>query len=158
MRCFIGSPVNINDIYNSINYSGKKTQEALLHITYYFLGEINNSFLNEICSKIISLKIKKFNVNINGIHGFPDDKHARILYLKIDPGYINYVSDEIVKTINLTPHRFNPHITIYRFKKFTKIIKTDIKFNIIIDKICLYESIFNEKRIYNELCSNTLQN
>jgi len=82
MRCFIGSPININDIYNSINYNGKKTQETLLHITYYFLGEIDNSFLNEICSKFISLKIKKFDVNINGIHGFPDDKHTPYYILK----------------------------------------------------------------------------
>jgi len=158
MRCFIGSPVNINDVYNSINYNDKKIQEALLHITYYFLGEIDNSFSNEICSKFTSLKIKKFNVSINGIHGFPDDKHARILYLKIGPGYINHIYDEIVSTINLPPHSFNPHITIYRFKKFTKIIENNIKFNITINKICLYESIFNDKRIYNELCCDVLQN
>ena len=105
-----------------------------------------------ICSKINSFDIKKFVITINGIHGFPDDRHIRILYFSIDSAYMDNVYNEITSKINLKKGTFNPHITIYRFKSFHKIIKNDVKFDIAIDRICLYKSIFNEKRIYNELC------
>ncbi len=153
MRCFLGSPLNIDEnIYNSINYDGKKTDRELLHITYYFLGEIDKLYSNYVCSKINSLDIKKSEITVNGIHGFPNDRRARILYFSIDSEDVNNIYKKLVDEINLKKYNFIPHVTIYRFKKFHEVIKSDIKFDITIDRVCLYNSIFKEKRIYNELC------
>ncbi|WP_175266555.1 hypothetical protein [Acidiplasma cupricumulans] len=53
MRCFIASPVTLSqELYNGIQLPGKKVDLNLLHITYYFLGNIDKKICKMVCDII----------------------------------------------------------------------------------------------------------
>jgi len=107
-----------------------------LHITLFFLGEVDEKLLDELKGALLSVakKTKPFMASIGDVAGFPETNHARIAYLSIKRGKIEIVRlfKDIEKSIgdkfNKENREYIPHITIGRVKK-GKVNMKGIKFS-----------------------------
>ncbi len=113
-------------------------------------GNVNSKKINEISKKLRNVEYNKINTKITGIDGFPDRNHATIIYLSLDSDVIP-LFNKIMELFEIKNRFFVPHITLYRLKKWVKIKDLNLNYNIIIDSVCLYESIYDKKRKYNPL-------
>ncbi len=151
LRVFIGSKINIGqDFYDSFNLHGKKIEISLLHLTYYFFGNIENKQIDAISKKMENLEYNKIHTKINGLDGFPNRNRAKIAYLTLDYNVIP-LFQKIMETLDIKNRFFIPHITLYRMKKMVKVKVVHANYDVVIDSVCLYQSIFDAKRIYNPL-------
>ncbi len=156
-RCFVASPVNIEyDLLKNIEFHGKPVSPEIMHITYYFYGNINDTKIEGICQGISKISFKRFNIKITGLGAFPSKKDARIVYLSIKSDELMLLQKQIVNLLSIQSHDFIPHITLYRSKTPVKLPDIKLNYDCEITKVCLYESIFQNKRIYNELCCKNM--
>jgi 2'-5' RNA ligase len=131
-----------------INWVAKKN----LHLTVKFLGEIDESRLEEVKNSLRAIKFKSFEVTLCKFGAFPDFKFPNVLWVGLKP------EQDIVKLAQLVDSetllfssadtKFKAHLTIGRVKsikfkdKFTKKLESisvkEIPFKI--DKFSLYKS------------------
>ncbi|WP_337860421.1 2'-5' RNA ligase family protein [Ferroplasma sp.] len=150
-RIFIGSKTDIDqEFYDSLVFPGKKTNISLLHLTYYFFGDINESKITEIIEKMMYIKYSKINTKITGIGGFPSNDHARIIYLSLAIDVIPFFNN-LMDILNVKNKNFVPHITLYRSKNYINIKTIQLNYSVVIESVCLYQSIFDGKRQYKPL-------
>ncbi|KJE49488.1 hypothetical protein SE19_02505 [Acidiplasma aeolicum] len=158
MRCFIASPVTLSqELYNGIQLPGKKVDLNLLHITYYFLGNIDKKYAKMVCDIIKNIDEGAVKIHIKGLSGFPKKEGANIGYLDITGNGLDKIYYDIINSLGVKNNNFKPHITIYRFKRKLELPEIKINCEIKIDRVCLYNSIFNGKRIYEEMCCAMLK-
>ncbi|AAT43208.1 RNA 2',3'-cyclic phosphodiesterase [Picrophilus oshimae] len=156
-RCFIASPVNIGDeILNNIEFHGKPVSPDIMHITYYFYGNINETKIERICSDLLKIDFKRFKIKITGLGAFPSKRDARIVYLSIKSDELMMLQRQISRLLSLSSKDFIPHITLYRSKTPVKLPDVKLDYDYEITKVCLYESIFENKRIYREICCKNM--
>lgn len=133
MRTFIGIEIpfeakrKIFEVEKKI-FKGKRIKGVEinnLHITLFFLGEVNENALDEIKNALhtAAKKSKPFMASIGDVDGFPETNHARIVYLSIEKGKLEI--KKLFKNIEASlgdkfkgeEREYIPHITIGRVKK-----------------------------------------
>ncbi|MEM0283112.1 MAG: RNA 2',3'-cyclic phosphodiesterase [Sulfolobales archaeon] len=102
----------------------KPVEDENIHITIRFLGSIDRTTLDmvkKIIDKLASLK--RFNIHIKGVGGFPSISRPRVLWVGIEEGFENLREIRGYIDLNLRglrvhedQHEFLPHITIARVK------------------------------------------
>jgi|BEDMetMinimDraft_2_1075160.scaffolds.fasta_scaffold06202_4 2''-5'' RNA ligase len=142
MRCFIAVDISddkiierLNNVASMLNLRGvKPVERENLHITLKFLGEINESFVEELKIALKKVKFMKFNVHVYGLGAFPKINNPRVIWAGIKEGFqelitlYNLVNDSI-KNEGLRFEKdkeFHPHVTLARVK-FRENIKEVIK-------------------------------
>lgn len=175
MRLFVGIKLENyikEKIYtNFINIPKcyKLTKIDNLHITLFFLGEVDEVFVSEIINKIkfaIAYK-SKIRVTLNKTGQFPEKGKAKIIYITGNNGekelkkMANSIRDNLIefrekKSNKVKEEEFKFHITIGRLNEKEKFIQyklpeiDDIIFEI--DSISLFKSELTPNGpIYNEL-------
>lgn len=123
MRCFISIdiPENIKEEIKKIqeqlpDFTGKKIESENLHLTLKFLGEINDDKLEEIKKRLVNIKFKKFEAEINSIGVF-SEKIIRIVWMHLtNCDGLQKEIDKSLKGIFESEQRFMSHLTIARVK------------------------------------------
>ncbi len=95
-------------------------EEAQLHITLRFVGEVDNTITEKITYSLKSALIPPFSLALKGVGHFPSRKIPRILWAGIldNPELIRLQSkiERSVISTGIEPYKrkFHPHITIAR--------------------------------------------
>lgn len=98
----------------------KWTNDAQLHITLRFIGEVNNDTTEKVALSLNSAIVAPFNLTLKGVGHFPPRKEPRILWVGIadNPELIrlqNKIERAVISTgIEPETRKFHPHITIAR--------------------------------------------
>jgi 2'-5' RNA ligase len=96
------------------------TEEAQLHITLRFIGEVDNIITEKIANSLKSALISPFNLTLKGVGHFPPRKIPRILWVGIaDNLELIRLQNKIERSVTSTgieadTRKFHPHITIAR--------------------------------------------
>jgi len=139
MQCFIGIPIPErcgNEIKNSLDsaFASRRLPGRLVapldyHITLRLLGQTTEDGRKRIAECIRQSKLTSpFSLVTGGLDGFPDEKHAKVLWLNFRSGLrhvgtlreeINWISE--LHEVPEEPFHFDPHITIARCNPATDI-------------------------------------
>jgi 2'-5' RNA ligase len=126
VRCFIGYllPEEVKDDIAKLQEEMKKwpmkckfVERENLHLCFSFLGEIDETKLNEIGKKLdfLSGKFKKIEAEIDGLIAIPNQNYIRVLALKvIENESLKEVYKEVVREIGGDSKP--AHITLCRVK------------------------------------------
>jgi 2'-5' RNA ligase len=117
---------------------GNYTEPENLHLTLKFLGEIEETKIEEVKKKLAEIKIKRFSVKL-GSFGLFSKKSFRILWIKLLSEGIYELQKEIdnkLEGLFEKEEKFMAHTTIVRIKKvFDRNIFLDYVKNIKTKKI-----------------------
>ena len=155
MKLFIASPVILDD-YASIQedfkgiIEGKWVEEKNLHLTWVFLGEIQDEKTVIDKLKEISPLESKISIKELGYFGRP----PRVFFAKSEEKELYNKAREF-KNAGFDLYRFKPHITICRikaihdYKAYKKKLETyrNKTLGIVLPEVSLYESLFTSTGI-----------
>jgi 2'-5' RNA ligase len=127
MRLFIAFeiPEDIKQILiglqDKIKFDGKATKVKQFHLTLKFLGEVEDSKVEQIVSGLSKIKFNRFDVSLSGIGVFPDRSYIRVAWVGLEP---KETITELQKQIDATTeklgfsqdNKFHPHLTLARIK------------------------------------------
>ena len=117
------------------------------HFTLVFFGEIDNSTLDKILTKISEIKFQSFEIYYGLIGAFPNNNRAKVVWIGLDEkatNTFNHFSNLVLsKLTNLdlklgkeTEKEIIPHITLFRTKVTLDLKLQEIApYNSICDKI-----------------------
>lgn len=151
MRTFISIeiPEEIKDEIIKIQkqlpeFHGKKTEKENLHLTLKFLGEIDESKIEQIQEKLKEIKLRKFKSEIDSIGVF-SEKFVRIIWLHIkNCDELQREIDKKLLDLFEPENRFMSHLTIARIKN----IKDKKRFLEELNKIKIQKIKFNVGSFY----------
>ncbi|MGI6710544.1 MAG: RNA 2',3'-cyclic phosphodiesterase [Bacilli bacterium] len=130
------------------------TRKENIHLTIYFVGEINYVDLDFYIGVLDKVKFNNFEIEVEGFDFF-HKKDGSIWHLKIRNNLsLDNLFKQIASSMNLNKMNFTPHITLARRVTDPKeIIKNDIEIDKIkVDSISLMESKFvDNKLVYTEI-------
>ena len=164
MRCFISIdlPVEATKEIERLqriikpHFVSKITSSENLHLTLKFLGEIEDTTLDEVKKKLSSIEHQSFELTLNELGVF-SQKFIKMVWVEVSAVPLQQLVDNCLKYIFEPEHRFMGHITIARVKKiedkqsFLKLINATTINKIIftVREFYLKESILtNEGPIY----------
>ncbi len=93
-----------------------------LHITLRFIGEVPQPVVNEIMSKLKTIKYPKFKIRVKGLGVFPNPQSPRVLWAGIIDGQrelieLHELVEKLVGKYGIKDDReFTPHLTIARIR------------------------------------------
>ncbi|MFH1210723.1 MAG: RNA 2',3'-cyclic phosphodiesterase [archaeon] len=88
------------------------------HCTLKFLGEIDEKQLQQVKEKLGKIKMKKFEVNLEGMGAFPNESHINVIWIAIK-GKVSELQQKIDSELaDMFPkdERFKAHLTLGRVK------------------------------------------
>lgn len=116
----------------------KWTAKKHLHLTLFFIGEINENKLSQIKEILSKIKFKKFELNLDKIGVFPDEDYIKIIWVGLNP------KDKLIKLqqeidselLNLIKKdkEFQAHLTLGRVKLIKNKKEFKEKLNLEIEK------------------------
>jgi 2'-5' RNA ligase len=119
---------NLVSYWKLDNKNLKLVRPENFHFTLVFLGEVNNSILDNIVTKISEIDFHSYKINYGKIGAFPNNNHAKVVWLGLDEATghaFNEMSDNVIsKLIELDlklekeiEKEIIPHITLFRTRK-----------------------------------------
>lgn len=153
MRLFIASPIILDD-YASIKedfkdiIEGKWVEEQNLHLTWVFLGDLEDE--KPVIDKLKEISPLERNISIKELGYF--GRPPRVFFSKSEEIEL-YDKAKEFKNAGFNLYRFKPHITLCRIKAIHdyKAYKEKLKayrekeLGLILPKISLYESTLSSK-------------
>ena len=123
MRCFIGIDLpfvaikEIQKIQKKLEpyFAGRLTSSENLHLTLKFLGEIENSVINDVKKRLSSIKHPPFELTLKD-SGVFSQKLIKIIWVKVSDVPLQPLVDNCLSDIFEPENRFMGHITIARVK------------------------------------------
>ncbi|OPY25743.1 MAG: 2',5' RNA ligase family [Methanocella sp. PtaU1.Bin125] len=99
----------------------KPVDPALIHVTMKFLGNVEESRVDEIAAALGKVKVPPFTARIRSIGGFPNARSPRVIWIGAEPGEtfaeMNRQVEDALAGIGFEREgRFKPHVTIGRVK------------------------------------------
>lgn len=138
------------------DHKGNFTTFDNLHLTIYFIGELNESQLSRVKKRIEELEFEAFNLEINGIGSFQNTNNQRLVHLKTEPNlelknlHLKVLQALKKARINIKSTDFNPHITLGRKVEIDLPELFKIETNSI-DCLVKKVSVMESKRVDNQL-------
>lgn len=92
------------------------------HLTLKFLGEVDETKIEEIKQKLSEIKFDSFETSLTDIGVFPNESYIRVVWIGLDDHKNNIINlqKEIDSKIELLGFkkdtRFHPHVTLARVK------------------------------------------
>lgn len=163
MRLFIASPIILND-YASIQedfkgiIEGKWVEEQNLHLTWVFLGDVDDD--KPVINKLKEISPLENSIDIKELGYF--GRPPKIFFTKSEEKILYYKAREF-KNAGFDLYRFKPHITLCRiktihdYKSYKEKLKSyrEKELGIVLPEISLYESKFTSGSI-NYQCKYTI--
>ncbi|MEK6857695.1 MAG: RNA 2',3'-cyclic phosphodiesterase [Nanoarchaeota archaeon] len=125
MRLFIAFEVeNLSDYFLALQKrflsSADLTLTKEFHLTFKFLGEVNERRILDTVQRLKTIKFESFNAKTTKVQGFPNDRTPRVIWIGLEPKdkiiELQQKIDESLKGIFDKEERFEPHITLARVK------------------------------------------
>lgn len=91
MRLFIAFDVSkqakevLSNTQEQIKLDGKATFTKEFHLTLKFLGEVQDSKVDEIKHALETIKFDPFDVSLEGVGAFPDKRNPRVVWAGLEP-------------------------------------------------------------------------
>ncbi len=153
MRLFIASPVIFDD-YASIQQDfkdiieGKWVEEQNLHLTWVFLGDVEDE--KPIIDKLKGISPLEYQISIKELGYF--GRPPKIFFIKSEEKVL-YDKAKEFKNTGFDLYRFKPHITfcrikaIHDYKAYKEKLKTyrERSLGLILPEITLYESTLSSE-------------
>ena len=127
------------------------------HFTLVFFGEINDSSLDKIVTKISEIEFQSFRINYGPIGAFPDIKRAKVVWIGLDEEtkhtfsqmydiVISKLKELDLKLENEIEKEIIPHITLFRARQVPlclnlQQVKSDNIIDDVIDTISVKNSL-----------------
>ena len=102
------------------NYKGNYTSYNNLHLTLYYIGEVNNILLQKVKQCIKSIKSSSFVYKTSGMDCFKIRQNNCLVHLKIkNNSNLKELHDKVIVSlkntgIKINIQKFTPHITLGR--------------------------------------------
>lgn len=168
-RAFISADIRPNDALVSIlrelgntRADLKIVRPELLHLTLKFLGETEESLVDEIAARMMRAceGIQPFTITLKGMGAFPSLSNIRVVWVGIEAGRqledIASRLDESMKDLGYErdKHGFKPHLTVVRTRSARNIanVQEILRSNAVsdfgqylIDRILLKKSMLSPK-------------
>ncbi len=161
MRIFFGIPVEnraeLAPAQKALASTGiRLTKPENIHITFIFLGEVEEEVVGKMCESLTKVKLRKPTVKTGQIIGLPQDRKARVIALKLLSPELESFYYDFAKTIGFREsRRYMPHITLARCRKPVPVKTSEIELpeEIEVDRMTLFRSTLTpEGPVYKELC------
>lgn len=107
------------ELLSKKKFIGKLTELENLHLTFKFLGEIDDEKLEKVKEKLKNLKFNSFSAKLGDIGVFHYHKNPRLVWIKVlGKGIwdLQKQIDLVLKDIFPLEERFMSHLTIARLK------------------------------------------
>jgi len=115
-----------DDLISYLNLERKNVKLVRLenfHFTLVFFGEINNSILEKIVTKISGIEFQSFEIKYRMIGAFPNSKSAKVIWIGLDEetrSPFNQMSYKVLSQLTDFELKIEkeiiPHITLLRTK------------------------------------------
>jgi len=155
VRCFIAIyPIKSEKVYKIQEeigkfINGKGVEKENMHITLSFLGERNENELTDIRKRLneISKLYHKRTATLTRVKLIPNENFFRVIAIEVIG--LDDLSEAVKRKIggDVKP----PHLTLFRVRnvrektKILELTKSEIKEEILVDKICLMKSTLTPK-------------
>ena len=104
------------------------------HFTLVFFGEIDNSILEKIVTKISEIEFQSFEINFGTIGAFPNNNQAKVVWIGLDEKtkdafshlsvlVMSKLEDLDLKLEKEIEKEIIPHITLFRTRKVSLSLK-----------------------------------
>jgi len=177
MRAFIAVPIsdevkkNIEPFRKALEIDDVKTVEPEnLHITLFFLGEIDERRTMEIIAAMEKINAERFELPFSGAGVFPNPNFIRVVWVGCESKELENIYGALAPSISKMGYKFEDfraHLTIARVKgpaakeKVKEVIARfkDAKFGACtVDRIVLFKSTLTPKGpIYEEVFAKMLR-
>jgi 2'-5' RNA ligase len=112
-----------NDI-GSKHASIKWVEAENIHLTMKFLGEVEDSKVDEIRNSLRKIRLNPFSCAISGFGVFPSESYVRVLWVGLEPAEkIEKLHDEVDGSLSeigfKSDSKFSPHATLGRVNSVT---------------------------------------
>ena len=128
IRTFISIDIPLTDAIDEVLGEMRRADNVRpvpkeqIHLTLKFLGDQDEKKVEKLCSSLKDALhgTEPFDIVVEGVGGFPDMKHPKVVWLGVkDPKRLIELSDKVdsaIKAVKLRSDdkRFSPHITIGR--------------------------------------------
>lgn len=111
----------LKDLQGGMNGANWVTVDNL-HLTLRFIGECDNSLVNDILLELTKLRSNCFNIQLNGVNHFKNKGRVKSLWVGVveNSNLVNLriEIDSLLQKINIEPERkaFKPHVTLAKLK------------------------------------------
>lgn len=161
------------DLLTNLNLENKYlklVRSENFHFTLFFFGEVDNSILDKIVTKISEIEFKSFEINFGTIGAFPNNNQAKVVWIGLDEKtkdafyQLSVLVLSKLEELNLKLEKeiekeIIPHITLFRTKKVSlslKLpgVKSNFSINDKIDTISVKKSMITPQGpIYENIIS-----
>ena len=118
---------NLVSYWNLDKKNLKLVRPENFHFTLVFFGEVNNSILDNIVTKISEIDFHSYKINYGKIGAFPNNNHAKVVWLGLDEDTglaFNQMSANVISKLTELDLKLEkdiekeiiPHITLFRTK------------------------------------------
>ena len=133
VRAFLSVDIESQELLSQISKTQSKLDTSSakmklveidnIHFTLRFLGDTSISIIDEIRSSLSQIKFEPFNIEIQGVGAFPNNRKPRVVWIGVTQNADNIVKlkreiDSRLKTLGYQPEgkKFTPHATIARVR------------------------------------------
>jgi len=177
MRAFIAVPISdevkekVEPFRKALEVEGVKVVEPEnLHITLFFLGEIDDRRAADVIAAMENVRTKGFELRFSGAGVFPNPNFIRVVWVGCESKELNDIYNALAPSISKMGYEledFRAHLTIARVKNPAakeKVKAAVSKFKdatfgaCLVDRIVLFKSILTPKGpIYEEVFAKRLE-
>ncbi len=125
MRLFIAFEIkNLNEYFLELQKrflsSADLTLTKTFHLTFKFLGEVEENKIPLIIQKLKTIQFESFDIKTTKIDGFPNARNPRVIWLGLEPRNkiieLQQRLDDSLSSLFEKEDKFEPHITLARVK------------------------------------------
>jgi len=176
MRAFIAIPVSesvrsaVAKVSKALSKTGIKPVSAEnMHLTLFFLGEIDEKKTATAIAILESLHEKIFEMKFSGVGAFPNENFIRVLWAGCESKQLISLYDSLsprIQGMGYAKEEFRPHLTLARVdaeakedaKAFAKKFKENEFGSCIAERIVLFKSTLTPNGpIYEEVYSKQFE-
>ena len=126
MRAFIAVELSeevrakLSEFATALDFEGVKPVEAEnLHITLFFLGEIDDRTRGKVIDAMEKVSAKPFTLQVSGAGVFPNPNFIRVAWAGCEATELKEIYSQLspeMRKLRYKIEQFNPHVTVARVK------------------------------------------
>lgn len=126
MRAFVAVEVSeelrekMAELQKQLSLEGVKlVEKENLHLTLFFLGEIDESMREKVVKAMDKLTCNKFEMSCEVVGAFPSNNYIRVIWVGAEAPELKQIYDQLgteFARLGFKQEQFSPHITLARVK------------------------------------------
>jgi len=126
MRAFIAVEIDeelrakIAELQKQLSIEGVKlVEKENLHLTLFFLGEIDEKMKEKVIQAMDKINCKKFEMSCRGVGAFPSNNYIRVIWVGVEAPELKIIHNQLgeeLARLGFKKEELSPHITLARVK------------------------------------------